>query len=360
MEYAKRALLGFDAYVDEIYRPVRERTEKGPVPYAAMAEFGQRVAGAAGKSIDMDLIRGRVHMGGNAPLMADGMAALGVPVHLICGAGKPEYDPAFRELAGRVRLDAIGNPCRSIALEFDDGKVLMGDPENGECVRLESIRDTLGEERLEAAVREAHLIASVNWSSCPGLPEIARHLAELSRRFPLLDGEERLFFFDLSDPSSVEEKHFSRILDCIRDIGADSPAVLGLNRNEFERVLAALGIGGVSGELADSVSESGPKLLEALRLRVLTVHSARVSFALSADGIWRADGAYTARPAFTTGAGDHYNAGFCWALLSGLPLSECVRAAYFAAAFYVRSGRSAEREELSALSVQDKWNKQRR
>ena len=33
-----------------------------------------------------------------------------------------------------------------------------------------------------------------------------------------------------------------------------------------------------------------------------------------AGKIWKADGAYTARPAYTTGAGDHYNAGFCWAL----------------------------------------------
>ncbi len=352
MKYAKHALLGFDAYVDEIYRPVRERTGNGPVPYAAMAEYGQQIIRAAGKSIDMDLIRGRVHMGGNAPLMADGMAALGVPVHLICGSGLPETDPAFRELAARVRLDAIGSPCRSIALEFDDGKIMMGDPQNGACVCLDELLSQLGASAVDEAVRDANLIAMVNWSSCPELPGIARYLVSLSRRLPLPDGEQRLFFFDLSDPSSVEGNRFSQILDCIREIGTDSPTVLGLNRNEFERVLAGMGIEtDGSGELASAVGSAGKKLRQMLRLHALTVHTAKEAFALSADGMWKADGAYTAHPAFTTGAGDHYNAGFCWALLEGLSLKDCVRAAYFAAAFYVRKGRSAERKDLDALQA---------
>src|ERR1043165_2646514 len=72
------AFIGLDGFVDEILHVVdkRESAEKY-VRLPKMAQWGERICAAAGKSTNIELVSQRTKLGGNGPIMANAMASLG-------------------------------------------------------------------------------------------------------------------------------------------------------------------------------------------------------------------------------------------------------------------------------------------
>ncbi|HLP83556.1 MAG TPA: hypothetical protein VK157_04335, partial [Phycisphaerales bacterium] len=73
------ALVGFDGFTDAILHAVSTRTSMRVDDFARIAtitEFSQRIAAAAGKSTNIELVRQERRFGGNGPLMASGLAGL--------------------------------------------------------------------------------------------------------------------------------------------------------------------------------------------------------------------------------------------------------------------------------------------
>ena len=66
----KRAVVGLDGFVDTIVTPVALRTGQGDAfePIPTIADFGQRILGAAGKSTNLELYPRMDKLGGNGPL----------------------------------------------------------------------------------------------------------------------------------------------------------------------------------------------------------------------------------------------------------------------------------------------------
>jgi sugar/nucleoside kinase (ribokinase family) len=73
-----------------------------------------------------------------------------------------------------------------------------------------------------------------------------------------------------------------------------------------------------------------------------------VKFAVSADagGTAEATGPFTAQPLITTGAGDHFNAGFCLGRSLGLSNEQSLWAGVAASGLYVRQAKSPSVNEL--------------
>ena len=91
---------GFDGYVDTISRVVRRKGADGSVEYfSTIAEFGAHVTAKAGKSASIELRAQQVRAGGNLPLFAKALCALGVEVTAVGAMGWPQLHPAFEELA---------------------------------------------------------------------------------------------------------------------------------------------------------------------------------------------------------------------------------------------------------------------
>src|SRR5438067_13639998 len=70
------ALLGFDGFIDTICHAVDTRqsaSEYTRIP--TLAAYGQRIAAAAGKSTNLEIVVQNVKLGGNGPIMANAMAA---------------------------------------------------------------------------------------------------------------------------------------------------------------------------------------------------------------------------------------------------------------------------------------------
>ncbi|TAG26437.1 MAG: carbohydrate kinase family protein, partial [Verrucomicrobia bacterium] len=76
---AKRALVGLDGFVDTIVKPVGTRQSQGDAfsAIATIPEFATRIAGAAGKSANLELYPLMDKLGGNGPIMAAALLAGG-------------------------------------------------------------------------------------------------------------------------------------------------------------------------------------------------------------------------------------------------------------------------------------------
>src|SRR5580700_10936004 len=72
------AFVGLDGFVDEIIHVVDKRDDAEHftrVP--TIASLSTRLAGAAGKSTNIELVNQRTKLGGNGPIMADALASFG-------------------------------------------------------------------------------------------------------------------------------------------------------------------------------------------------------------------------------------------------------------------------------------------
>ena len=63
------------------------------------------------------------------------------------------------------------------------------------------------------------------------------------------------------------------------------------------------------------------------------------------------EGPFTPKPQITTGAGDHFNYGFCLGKLLGLPTEKCLLTGVATSGFYVRSAQSRCYERLLGAHI---------
>src|SRR3989441_6224587 len=75
------AFVGLDGFVDEILHVVdkRESAEKY-TRLATIREFSDRLAAAAGRSTNVELVSQLTKLGGNGPIMANALACFGLKV----------------------------------------------------------------------------------------------------------------------------------------------------------------------------------------------------------------------------------------------------------------------------------------
>ena len=108
--------IGLDGFVDSIIRVVdkRESTTKFK-QLPTLAALGERISRAAGMSTQIELWVERVKLGGNGPIMANAMAALGTPTTYIGNLGYPHIHPAFEELTKRATVLSIADPSSTDA-----------------------------------------------------------------------------------------------------------------------------------------------------------------------------------------------------------------------------------------------------
>src|SRR4051812_43041839 len=174
-----RALVGLDGFVDEIIAVVDKRHVDGRFePVRTIAAMAEKIRAAAGESSNYELIVKQRKLGGNGPIMANALACLGLDVTYIGNLGYPDLHPVFREFAGRARVISIADPGHTDALEFEDGKLMLGKHESLHEVNLENLLARVGRDELHGLVRGATLIGMVNWTMLPRMGEIWEHLAE--------------------------------------------------------------------------------------------------------------------------------------------------------------------------------------
>ena len=338
--------IGLDGFVDEIISVVdkRETGEKFTrVP--TLTAFGARIAAAAGKSANVELVVDRVKLGGNGPIMANALAAFGAKVTYIGSLGYPNIHPVFAELARRATVYSIAEPGRTDALEFDDGKIMMGKHATLGDVNWPNLVERIGHKTLAACFANASLVGLQNWTMLPHMSDIWEHiLAEICPQMPA--GARHTLFFDLADPEKRKPADIRDALDLIGRFQKCFDVYLGLNEKESFEVGQVLGFQGPhEGEAA--VKAVAKFIQGRIKTSGVVVHPRCYAVAASADGVVKTDGPFVERPIISTGGGDHFNAGFCLGKLIGADNEISLQIGVATSGYYVRTARSPNATELA-------------
>lgn len=333
------ATVGFDGFVDEICDVVDKRQARGQyTAVPTIAQLAARLAGAAGKSTNLELVIERVKLGGNGPIMANALASFGVRVNYIGNLGHPHLHRVFADFARRAHVISIADPGRTTALEFEDGKIMLGKHETLGDVNWPNIVKCVGLAKLKKLLTGSSLVGIVNWTMLPHMSDIWRQMQ--SRALPKSAPKQKHFiFFDLADPEKRLTVDIRGALDLIVKFGRFYSVILGLNQKEAFAIGNVLGIH-VADESRASVEELASKIYAALKIERLVVHPTAYAVAADAGGTVSVDGPFVEKPLITTGAGDHFNAGFCLGNLLGLDQQLALLVGVATSGFYVRTAKS--------------------
>src|SRR6267154_5990483 len=153
------AFVGLDGFVDEILHVVdkRESAEKY-VRLAAIAQLAQRLAAAAGRSTNLELVSQITKLGGNGPIMSNALASFGMKVSYLGILGYPNLHPVFADFAKRAEVHSIAEPDYTDALEFEDGKIMLGKHQSLRQMNWENIKSPFGQDRFAEKFITADLV----------------------------------------------------------------------------------------------------------------------------------------------------------------------------------------------------------
>ncbi len=334
------AFVGLDGFVDEIVHVVDKRqnaTTYTRIP--TIAAYAARLAGAAGRSTNIEIVNQLTKLGGNGPIMANALASFGINVTYLGTVGRPNLHPVFAGLAKRAEVHSIADACHTDALEFDDGKILVGKSTPLNEVTWPNIQERFGREQFERKFQDSSLVAFVNWTMIPYMSDIWAAL--LSELCPRLNGPRRMIFFDLADPEKRRADDVCNALKLISQFQKHFDVILGLNEKEAFEVAGPLGIK-THGDSVGDLSKLAKEIQQHLGIHTLAVHPVSFALAVCGGAVDVAQGPYIQTPLITTGAGDHFNAGFCLGKLLDLSNAMCVLLGVTTSGHYVRTAQSPD------------------
>jgi len=339
-----RALVGLDGFVDTILHVVGQRDSATKFTrMSGMREFAARIDAAAGHSANFEFVTQMVKLGGNGPIMANALDSYGIPVTYLGNLGWPNVHPVFADFAARATVHSIAEPGYTDAIEFDDGKLMCGKHESLKEVNWSNLTKHVPLEQLTRIFGESSLIALVNWTMLTHMTAIWQKL--LTSVAPLLTGERRWIFFDLADPAKRSREDIAGALRQISKFQKHFRVILGLNLAESRQVGSVLGLEAPE-ETYGTVTHHAARIREALGIDTVVVHPTHFAAASDMNGATHIEGPFTAKPKLTTGAGDHFNAGFCIGRLLGLDLAASLQIGVATSGYYVRNARSPRFDDL--------------
>lgn len=339
-----KVLVGFDGFVDTIIHVVAQR--ESATEYTRMAtigEFAKRVGAAAGLSANFEYVSQMVKLGGNGPIMANALGSYGAPITYVGNLGSPSIHSVFADFAKRARVISVAEPGYTDAVEFEDGKLMCGKHDSLREVNWNTLIKHIPEEELIALFEESALIAMVNWTMLPAMSAIWQKIQ--SRVAPKLSGKKRWLFFDLADPAKRTREDIAGALELITEFQKHFRVILGLNLQESRQIGEVLGINPPD-DSPDQVTQHAARILEKLQIDTVVVHPTAFAAAADATGATHVAGPFTAKPKITTGAGDHFNAGFCIGRLLDCDLAGSLQVGVATSGFYVRQAKSPRLEDL--------------
>lgn len=343
------AFVGLDGFVDEIVHAVDQReSAQEYTRLPTITSFSERIAGAAGRSTNIEMVTQRTKLGGNGPIMANALATLGLQIHYVGALGYPNLHAVFEPLAKRATVHSIAEPGYTDAAEFLDGKVMLVKSISLSEITWENIDKRLGTDRFIKQFATADLTAFVNWTMIPFMSEIWEAL--LKEGGPKLSGPRRKIFFDLADPEKRPDDDIARALQLISDFERYFDVVLGLNEKEAFEIAEALGIPS-KGHSPPALSELAREIHEKLQIDTLVVHPVSYALAVSSGKVDLVHGPVITKPVITTGAGDHFNSGFCLGKLLGLNNEMSLLTGVATSGYYVATGHSPEIKDLAGLMM---------
>lgn len=339
----KKMIIGFDGFIDEIIHAVDKRIDSNNFTRIdTMLQFAKRIEKAAGLSTNIELFPVIEKIGGNGPIMANALSQHETEITYIGALGLPNIHPVFQGMPKNAKLISIAQAAHTDALEFLDGKLMLGKMSCLNDVNYPNLIKTVGKDKLLDMLNTVDLLATVNWSMLPHMTDIWESVHD--EILPLLKvrSKKPIFFVDLADPEKREHQEIKRALDLLKSFNKVFDVVLGLNKKEAYDIAAIL-------NLADehaSLEVVNRKLYTYMQIYSVVIHPVDQSCTVIDDGFYHDFGPLAQKPKLTTGAGDNFNAGFVFGLILGLEPEDALRMGMATSGFYVRQAKSPTYAEL--------------
>ena len=341
------AFIGLDGFVDEILHVVdkRESAEKY-TRLATIEQFATRLAGAAGRSTNVELVSQLTKLGGNGPIMANALASFGLKVTYLGILGYPNIHPVFTEFSERAHAYSIAEPGYTDAIEFEDGKIMLGKHQSLKQMNWENIKTRFGFEKFASHFDSADLVGFVNWTMLTAMSDIWSSV--LKEICPGLKGPRRKLFVDLADPEKRTREDILRALELIEAFQTHFDVILGLNEKEGYEIGTHLGLKG-NNLPQEKLLKLCQEIHQRMKVDTIIIHPTSYALASGPDGTAVVEGPFTSKPKITTGAGDHFNSGFCLGKLFGFSTELCLLTGVTTSGYYVRSGSSPAITDLGQM-----------
>ncbi len=348
-----KAVLGFDGFVDQILHVVRTRTDANNyVRMETLKEFGEFISKAAGLSANIEFIPIQSKLGGNGPIMSNALSNYNLDVTYIGAVGEDSINPVFNEMSKKSTVINISNPGLTDAVEFLDGKLMIGKRECLKDVNWDKLKEKVGVKKLISLFSDAKLVGLENWTMLPYMTEIWNGL--INEIIPNInDNSDKYIFFDLADPENRLKDDILEALSVIKQFSSKFKVILGLNEKEAYEIGEVLNISSPSNKPnLDILVKSIAKRID---IYCLVVHPIKEAYAVCNDKLYHTLGPYEPNPKLTTGAGDNFNAGFCFGQILGLSVQLSLVLGTATSGYYVRNSKSPNLENIIDFLVS--WKK---
>ena len=343
-------ICGFDGFIDTLVRL------ESP---ATMAEFGPKVAAAAGVATSYPARCLGNKFGGNGPLLTAALSDIhkgAIDITYIGALGQEQILPIFEDALGAKtkRLHTLGDPATTTCLEFDDGKVMLSDMGPCSGITWDRLMVKVGQSTLDEILKTARFIGALNWGKIPNAAPIWSALAERLSELGVLP-KSVLFFMDLAEFENRPPSDREDLLGRFKAITRQCETILSFNLKEAWQMGEVFG--GEYGGRKDP--ESVAELAAFLRARIavdrIVVHPNNGAACASAEGVVYVAGPYCSLPLISTGAGDNFGAGCLAGALLGLDDAGILLAGNSSSGHFVRSGISPTFTDMVGLL--DAWSK---
>lgn len=354
-----KAVIGVDGFVDEIVHVVDTRESvEGYSRIKTIENFGERILKAAGLSTNIELVPVQVKLGGNGPILANALVEYGNNVTYVGALGKPDIHPVFKDMAERcANVISVANPGHTDAVEFEDGKLLLGKLETIKDINWQNIKEKMDVKKLAELLDQTDLLGLENWTMVPYMNGIWEGL--INEVFPLMKNKEKrkIAFFDLADPEKRTNEAILEALKILKRFSPQFDVILGLNKKEAIEIAEVLNLKISSKGSGDvDLEELTTKVAGELGIYCLVVHPVDRASAYCGGQYFETVGPYTPNPKLTTGAGDNFNAGFCLAQSLGLSIQLSLVMGTATSGYYVRNAKSPTKEGI--LEFLKTWSKE--
>lgn len=342
-------VIGFDGFVDEIIHAVDKRQSSTSFTRIETIDaFARRVDRASGLSTNIELVPVVKKLGGNGPIMANALAMHHAKMAYVGALGVPSIEDVFLPMQASASLYSFANPGHTDALEFNDGKLLLGKTVTMNDITYEKLLAFLGEAKLIELLANADLFATVNWSMLPYMTDLWKKLIDqLLPKLPKT-AKKRRFFVDLADPEKRDPADIKAALDLLKQFKKTHFVVLGLNKKEAYDVAKVLDLFDHPSleSMQVSLEDLNQALYDYLQINAVVIHPVDRSCTV-VEGVYaEAMGPYVAKPKLTTGAGDNFNAGFMLGLMLDLEPVDALLVGMGTSGYYVRNAHSPSTAEL--------------
>jgi sugar/nucleoside kinase (ribokinase family) len=339
-----KMLVGVDGFVDEILHLVDTRQDfEHYTRVLTIADLGQRIVKAAGLSTNIEMVPMQIKLGGNGPIFANALLEYGVELTYVGALGKPDVHPVFKAMADQcAAVHSISDPGYTNALEFEDGKLMMGKIQSLNESTWPAFRDALGgAAKIAEDIKALRLFGMENWTMVPHMDALWEGM--IREVFPLLgDMPERpIAFFDLADPEKRTQADVLKAMALIGQFQQKFQAVLGLNEKELFEIADVYGIPYDKSQAREALlRETSKAVYGKLGIHCLVVHPTKEALAWVGEQYFHTFGPFCEKPVLTTGAGDNFNAGFSLGLALGLDPQGALLLGVATSGYYVRHAKS--------------------